>query len=126
MTKELMIGSIGLALFIVCPRMAGMVHIIAKHSNVSLVYTALFGSILSIPLVLAIVLIFAKFGLWGALAFCVFTDLGAAFIMKELSIRVGIETFIIAIFVIIGVKVAPHLVSLLMKWQIFNDRGLIL
>ena len=32
-----------------------------------------------------IVLIFANFGLWGALAFCILTDLGAAFIMKEIS-----------------------------------------
>lgn len=115
MHKELIIGSIGLALFIVCPRMAGMVHIIAKYSHISLIYTALFGSILSIPLVLAIVLIFAKFGLWGALAFCVLTDLGAAFIMRGLSIKAGIETFIIAIFVIIGVKVAPTVASLFMK-----------
>jgi hypothetical protein len=115
MCKALMLGSIGLALFIVCPRMAGMVHIIAKHSQVSLIHTALFGSILSIPLVLAIVLIFAKFGLWGALAFCVFTDLGAAFIMKELSIKAGIETFIIAVFVIVGVKIAPYIVNVFIR-----------
>jgi hypothetical protein len=39
MPKDLLISSIGLALFIICPRMAGMVYVIAKNSQVSLVYT---------------------------------------------------------------------------------------
>ena len=120
MTKELMISSIGLSLFIICPRMAGMVNVIAKHSQVSLIYVALLGSILAIPLIVAIVLIFANFGLWGALAFCIITDLGAAFMMKEINIGAGIETFIIAIFVLIGVKVAPYVTNIFMKLQIFN------
>jgi hypothetical protein len=115
MPKDLLISSIGLALFIVCPRMAGMVYVIAKNSPVSLVYTALIGTIVAIPFVVAMVLIFAKFGLWGALAFCILTDLGAAFVMKEISIRAGIETFVIAIFVIIGVKVAPFITNMVVK-----------
>ena len=115
MTKELMVGSIGLALFIICPRMAGMVHLISKYSNVSLVQTALLGSVLSIPLVLVIVLIFGKYGVWGALTFCIITDLGAALFMKELSLKAGVETFIIALFVILGVKTAPFITSLLVK-----------
>ncbi len=115
MTKELMIGSIGLALFIICPRMAGMVHIISKHSNASLMQTALLGSVLSIPLVLLIVLVFGRYGLWGALAFCILTDLGAALFMKQLSLKAGVETFIIAVFVILGVKVAPLITNLLIK-----------
>jgi len=115
MPKDLLISSIGLALFIICPRMAGMVYVIAKHSQVSLVYTALFGSIVAIPLVVAMVLVFAKFGLWGALAFCILTDLGAAFVMKAISIRAGIETLVIAMFVIIGVKLAPFITNVFMK-----------
>ena len=71
MPKELLISSIGLSLFIICPRMAGMVHVIARRSQVSLVYTALLGSILAIPFVIAMVLIFGTFGLWGALIFCI-------------------------------------------------------
>jgi hypothetical protein len=115
MPKDLLISSIGLALFIICPRMAGMVCVIAKNSHVSLVYTALLGSIIAIPFVLLMVLVFAKFGLWGALSFCILTDLGAAFIMKEISIRAGIETFVIAVFVIIGVKVAPFITNMVVK-----------
>jgi hypothetical protein len=75
--------------------MAGMVHIIAKHSNASLMYTALGVCPAKIPLVLMIVLIFGKYGVWGVLAFCIAKDPGAAFILKELSVKAGIETFII-------------------------------
>lgn len=74
MPKELLISGIGLALFIVCPRMAGMVYIIAKHSHVSLVYTALFGSIVTIPLVIAMVLLFAKFVLWLGSSCLLYSD----------------------------------------------------
>jgi hypothetical protein len=51
MPRELVVSTIALAGFIVCPRMAGMVYVIAKHSQVSLVYTALLGSLAAIPLV---------------------------------------------------------------------------
>jgi hypothetical protein len=113
--KELLISSMGLALFIICPRMAGMVYVIAKNSQASLVHTALLGSIVAVPFVVAMVMVFAEFGLWGALTFCILTDLGAAFVMKEISIRAGIETLVIAMFVIIGVKVAPFITSIFIK-----------
>jgi hypothetical protein len=115
MLKNMLIPSLGLALFIVCPRMAAMVYIVAKNSAASLISTALLGSIGAIPLILIMVMIFAKFGLWGALAFCVLTDLGAALVMKQISIRAGIETFIVALFVIIGVKVAPYISNMFIK-----------
>jgi len=35
--------------------------------------------------------------------------------MKEISIRAGIETLVIAMFVIIGVKVAPFITNVFMK-----------
>lgn len=63
--------------------------------------------LVSIPLVPAMVLVFAEFGVPGALIFCVLTELGAALFMKEISAEAGIETIVIAVFVFIGVKVAP-------------------
>ncbi len=113
--KDLLLASVGLALFIVCPRMAGMVNVVSKHSQTSLVLVALFGTLVSIPLVVAMVLVFARFGVWGALAFCVLTDLGAALFMKEISLRAGTETLVIAVFVVIGVKVAPFITNLFVK-----------
>ncbi len=41
-----------------------------------------------------------------ALAFCVITDFAAAFAMREISMKAGMETLIIALFVLLGVKVA--------------------
>jgi hypothetical protein len=87
--------------------MAGMIYIIAEHSHVSIFWAVLMGTILSIPLLLVMVLTFGKFGIWGSLGFCVLTDFVSAFIMKEISFRAGVETFIIALFVIAGVKIAP-------------------
>lgn len=115
MAKDLLIASVGLSLFIICPRMAGMVHIIAKHSQVNLFFTALYGTIIAVPLVLLMVLVFAKYGVWGALAFCVLTDIMSALFMKEISLRAGIETIVIAIFVIFGVKIAPYVANFFMR-----------
>ena len=40
--------------------------------------------------VLVIVLVFAKFGVAGALIFCIITDVLAALVMKDLSLAAGI------------------------------------
>ncbi len=115
MSKELLVASVGLAFFIVCPRMAGMVHIIAKHSQVSLMTAAFLGTCISVPLVLCMVALFGSFGVGGALLFCVLTDLGAAFFMKDISYRAGVETLVVALFVLVGVKVAPLISGLLFR-----------
>ncbi len=115
MSKELLIAGVSFGLFVVCPRMAGMMHIINKYANVSLLITVLFGVLISMPILLLMVFVFSKFGIWGALSICVLTDLGAAFFMKEISLKAGFETFIIAVFVIVGVKTAPLLSKLIIK-----------
>jgi len=115
MPKDLIIGSTALALFIICPRMAGMVHIISKYSHASLYLSAFFGSLIAVPFVLLMVFVFIRSGMWGALGFCVLTDLVSAFIIKEMSFRAGIETLVIALFVIVGVKAAPLLSGLVPK-----------
>lgn len=50
-----------------------------------------------------------KYGIWVALAFCIISNFAAAFVIKEISLRAGIETFVIAVFVIVRVKVAPFI-----------------
>jgi len=91
--KELVFTSTAFALFVVCPRMAGMMHVINKHSQSSILATILIGTIVSVPLLLLMVFAFNKFGVWGALAFCVLTDLGSVLIIKEVGFRAGLETF---------------------------------
>lgn len=109
---SLLVVSIAFALFIVCPRMAGMTNVITKATQTNIIQVAIIGTILSLPLIIAMILIFRQYGLIGALGFCVLTDVGAALVMKEISLKAGIETFIIALFVIIGVKVA----SIISSW----------
>jgi len=115
MSKELLMASLGFGLFVVCPRMAGMMHIIHQNSKVPMIATVLLGILISVPIMLLMVYVFGKFGIWGALAICVGTDLTAALIMKNISIRAGIETFIVALFVIAGVKIAPMISKIFVK-----------
>ncbi len=103
---DLVLIGLAFGLFIVCPRMAGMAYAISKATKISLIKVAIVGTIFSLPLTIAMVLIFKRFGLPGALGFCILTDFGAALLMREISLEAGIETFIIALFVLLGVKVA--------------------
>ena len=112
---ELLVTSAGFGLFIVCPRMAAMMHIIHKNTDSSMMLTVLLGMLFSIPIMLLMVFVFNKFGVWGALVLCVATDFGAALIMKDISVKAGLETLIVALFVILGVKIAPLISGLLIR-----------
>lgn len=112
MSRELLITGISFGLFIVCPRMAGMMHVIGKHTSVSMFAAVFLGLIVSVPVLFLMVYALPKIGIWGALGICVVTDFGAALLMKDISVSAGIETLIIALFVIIGVKTAPILTKL--------------
>jgi hypothetical protein len=111
--NELFFSSLAFGLFIVCPRMAGMMHVINKHSKASILRTVIVGTLLSIPLLLGMVFVFSHCGIWGAVLICVGTDFAATFIMKEISKKAALETLVIALFVIIGVKIAPIISTLI-------------
>ena len=103
---QLAIVSLAFALFIICPRMAGMVYAIVKSTNTNIIHVALIGTALSLPFVLAMVAIFQRYGILGALGFCVLTDLGAALLVGSLDIKAGVEVVVIAASLIAGVKIA--------------------
>ncbi len=113
MSKELILASLGFSFFVICPRMAGIVHIISRHAQVPVMTTAVLGTLIALPLIMLMVAVFGRWGVTGALIFCVATDLGAALMMGGLSLKAGVETLVVALFVIAGVKVAPLLTSLL-------------
>jgi hypothetical protein len=104
--SQSLIASVGFALFILCPRMAGMANVIANATKVNLVIVSVIGTLISLPLIVAMVFIFRQWGLWAALAFAVFTDVLAALVMGAINWKASFETFIIALFVIAGVRVA--------------------
>jgi hypothetical protein len=104
--NPLLIASVAFALFILCPRMAGMANVIARATQMNLILVAVLGTLMSLPLIVLMVIIFQHYGLWAALAFAVITDIGAALTMSAISWKASLETFIIAVFVIVGVRVA--------------------
>jgi Fe2+ transport system protein B len=104
--NNILVASIGFALFIVCPRMAGMANVIAKSSNTNLILVSVIGTLIALPLIVLMVVIYRHYGLWAALAFAVITDVLASLIMGAISWKASMETLIIAIFVLVGVKVA--------------------
>ncbi|MDD2439960.1 MAG: hypothetical protein PHD41_07110 [Methanosarcinaceae archaeon] len=108
-----LLTSIAFSFFIVCPRMAGITNVIANSTETNAVYVAFIGTLISIPLIVAMVVVFKRYGLVAAMAFSVLTDLGAAYFMKEISMKAGLETFIISLFVFVGVKVASKISALL-------------
>jgi uncharacterized membrane protein len=107
--KELLIISTAFSFFVVCPRMAGIVNVIANYTHLSLVKIIFLGVIFSIPLTILMTMIFSKYGISNALIFCVFTDIIASFLMGKINFKSGIETLIIAAFVVAGVKVAAYI-----------------
>jgi hypothetical protein len=67
---------------------------------------AVIGTLISLPLIVLMMLIFHHYGLVAAMAFAITTDLLAALIMGAISWKASLETVIIAIFVVVGVRVA--------------------
>lgn len=110
-TKDDLISSLAFAFFVVCPRMAGMMYVIKRYSNVSMLLTVLIGIIVAVPLLRLMVYIFTKYGVWVTLGFCVFTDIISAIIMNSINANAMIETLIIALFMVLGVKSAPKIVK---------------
>ena len=107
MDKELLLTSAAFPFFIICPRMAGMIHVIGKNSNLPLIRIVFLGAVMSIPLILLMIWIFSKSGITGALLFCIVTDFISAILLSNISIKAGLETIVIALFVLAGVKIAP-------------------
>lgn len=118
--KEITLASAAMGFFIICPRMAAMLHVIAKHSNTPLYTVALLGTIFSIPLMLIIVRIFGSYGLAAAVGFCLLTDIAAALLLSGTGWKAPLETAVIAAFVLLGVKVAP----LISNFILHNGAGI--
>ena len=83
-----------------------MANVIANASKVNLISVAVVGTLISLPLIIAMVVVFQRYGLWAALALAVITDVLAALIMGAIGWKSSFETFVIAAFVLAGVKVA--------------------
>jgi hypothetical protein len=92
--------------------MAGITSVIARATHVNLVLVSVIGTLMALPLIVLMVVVFKQWGLWAALALAVGTDLVAALVMGGIVWKAGFETFVIALFVLIGVKAASFLSSM--------------
>lgn len=92
--------------FILCPRMGAMINILDKNTSFPLYWLVIVGTLGSVPLLFLMAWVIKQWGLVAGLALAVATDLVAALVLKSVSTRAAIETFIIAIFVIAGNKIA--------------------
>lgn len=115
MKKKSLYISTAFSFFIICPRMAGMLHVICENSNLPLYRVAFLGSLIAVPLIILMVWMFNHFKVTGALIYCVGTDLLAAILLSDIGYKAAVETAIIALFVFISVKVAPKLSNLIFK-----------
>ncbi len=111
--REFIVATVSFSLFVVCPRMAGMVHVISKNTNLSIPAVVVIGGAVSIPMLYFMACVFGRWGITGALVFCIATDLASAILMGSVGIRAGVETAVISLFVLIGAKVAPYLSSIM-------------
>ncbi|MEA3508711.1 MAG: hypothetical protein U9R40_07320 [Synergistota bacterium] len=108
--REMVIASLAFAFFVVCPRMAGMVGIIGKNTSLPLWKVTVFGTIASIPILALMAWVFPRWGVGGALVLCVITDMAAVFLMKDIGVGAAIQTAVVAIFVLLGIKAGQWLV----------------
>ena len=97
--------------FVVCPRMAAMTNLITKNFEFSIYWLVILGTVISIPLLLIMTWIMRRWGLMGGLGFAVVTDLLAALIISTVNMKAAIETFIIALFVVAGNRLATWLTA---------------
>jgi len=94
------------AFFIVCPRMGAMTNLLERHTNFPIYWLVIIGTFGSIPLLLVMTWLIKQWGLMAGLGFAILTDVAAAGILASVNIKVAVETFIIAMFVVGGNKFA--------------------
>ncbi len=103
------------AFFIVCPRMGAMTNLLERHTSFPIYWLVIIGTFCSIPLLVIMTWLIKQWGLMAGLGFAIITDLAAAAILTSVSIKVALETFIIALFVVAGNQIAKIITN-----QFFN------
>ena len=112
---DIVTTSLAFALFIVCPRMAGMCAVISKIHQVNPYIISITGTILSTPLVVLLLYITINYGITLAIIFAAITDIIASLIIGTLNIKYAIEILIISTFVLAGVYTATKTSPIITK-----------
>ncbi len=97
---------VAFAFFVVCPRLGAMTNLLEKNTDFPLYWLVIIGTIASVPLLMIMTWLIKQWGLMAGLGFAILTDLICAAILASVSAKVAVETFIIAVFVVAGNKIA--------------------
>lgn len=106
---DFVVTILAFAFFVLCPRMGAMTNLLERHTGFPIYWLVIIGTFCSIPLLVAMTWLIKQWGLTAGLAFAIVTDLAAAAILTSVSMKVAVETFIIALFVVAGNQVAKML-----------------
>jgi len=99
------------AFFVVCPRLGAMTNLLNRHSPFSIYWLVILGTFASIPMLILMTWMIRHWGLMAGLGLAIATDLAAAVTLTSISTKVAVETFIIALFVVVGNRVATWIGS---------------
>ncbi len=102
--------AIAFSLFILCPRLAGMCSIVSRTRGLNPYVVAAIGVVVSIPLVLAMVYVVEKYGVYHAVLVAIVTDVISGLIMGLYSLRSLVEVLVLALFIWVEVVAADHIV----------------
>ena len=102
---------VAFAFFVVCPRLGAMTNLLERNTDFPIYWLVITGTFASIPLLVLMTWFIRHWGLMAGLGFAIVTDLIAALILTSVSMKVAVETFIIAIFVVGGNQVAKMITA---------------
>ncbi len=106
-----LITIVAFAFFVVCPRLGAMTNLLDRQPTYSIYWLVIVGTFASIPLLLLMTWIIRHWGLMAGLGLAIATDLIAALILTSVNMKVAVETFIIAVFVVGGNQIAKILTA---------------
>ena len=111
-----LVASLAFALFVMCPRLAGMCAAIADLKGLDPYLVAFLGTLMAAPLLALMMYLTLRCGVGAAIIAAVATDVAAALVMGTLDYRALVELLVIAAFIWVGVVVAKWAVRL--TWAI--------
>ena len=114
--RALFIASAAFALYVLCPRMTAMMLQESKVKGVDVHTIIIVGTIISIPLFIMLVHVILRLGIEWAIFIAAAADVAAAALLGTLDLKAGVELLVITAFVYAGIKLAPVISGLLLKW----------
>lgn len=112
---RLLVASLAFALYVTCPRMTAMIASQARVARIDPVAVIVLGCLLGIPFFVALLYTLKYVGLEAAILVAAAFDVGAAVLLGELDLKLGLELAVITVFVYVGIRAAPMIADALLR-----------